>query len=77
MLARFHRFRLADIGLPSVVAAELAYGDLRADLERRGQPIGALSTMMPRARCLDAVLLTNNTREFERVAGLKLENWAE
>lgn len=112
VLARFRRYRLGDVGLSSVVAAELAYGvaksasernrqalemfiapleiapfderavwsygALRAELERRGQPIGALDTMIAaHALSLNAVLVTNNTREFSRVDGLRLENWAQ
>ena len=53
------------------------YGEIRADLERRGQPIGSLDTLIAaHALVLGAILVTNNTAEFERVAGLRLENWA-
>lgn len=53
------------------------YGDLRTDLERRGQPIGTLDTMIAaHALSINTILVTNNTREFERVPGLRLENWA-
>lgn len=53
------------------------YGDLRTDLERRGQPIGTLDTMIAaHALSSNTILVTNNTREFERVPGLRLENWA-
>ena len=111
VLARFHAYRQGDIGLCSVVAAELACGvvksgsarnrqalemflapleilpfdadavwasgELRADLERCGQTIGALDTMIAaHALSLRAVLVTNNTCEFSRVAGLQLDNWA-
>ena len=111
VLARFHACRQGDIGLCSVVAAELAYGvaksgsarnrqalemflapleilpfdadavrasgELRADLERRGQTIGALDTMIAaHALSLHAVLVTNNKREFSRLEGLQLDNWA-
>lgn len=63
--------------LPFDAPAVWAYGELRADLERRGQPIGALDTMIAaHALSLQAVLVTNNTREFSRVAGLQLDNWA-
>ena len=110
VLARFREYRLGEIGVCSVVAAELAYGvtksrsarnrsalemflaplevlpfneaavwaygDLRASLEREGQPIGALDTMIAaHALSLDAPLVTHNTREFARVPGLRLENW--
>jgi len=110
VLAHFQRYRLGEIGLCSIVAAELTYGvaksqsarnraalemclapmdilpfdekaiwvygELRAELERLGQPIGALDTMIAaHALSRDAILVTNNTREFSRVAGLRLENW--
>lgn len=110
VLARFHRYRLGEIGISSIVAAELAYGvsksgsarnraalemfltpleilsfderalwaygELRARLEKRGQPIGSLDALIAaHAISLDAPLVTNNTREFARVEGLKLENW--
>ena len=110
VLARFQQYRLGNIGLCSVVAAELAfgvaksgsvrnrqalemflapltilpfdaaavwvYGDLRADLERRGTPIGSLDTMIAaHALSQQAMLVTNNTREFVKVPGLQLDNW--
>ena len=53
------------------------YADLRAALERRGEPIGALDTMIAaHALASNTTLVTNNTREFSRVSGLRLENWA-
>ena len=53
------------------------YADLRATLERRGEPIGALDTMIAaHALASNTTLVTNNTREFSRVSGLSLENWA-
>jgi tRNA(fMet)-specific endonuclease VapC len=110
VLQRFRDFRLGDIGLCSMVAAELAYGiaksgsvrnrqaldlflapltilpfdeaalmaygDLRAELERRGTPIGALDTLIAaHALSLQATLVTNNLSEFLRVPGLQLDNW--
>ena len=52
------------------------YGRVRSDLERIGQPIGALDTMIAaHALSIDAVLVTNNTKEFSRVHGLRIENW--
>jgi len=54
------------------------YGDLRAGLERRGQAIGALDTMIAaHALASNTILVTNNTREFARVPELRLQNWAE
>lgn len=52
------------------------YGIIRADLTRKGTLIGANDLLIAaNARALDVTLVTNNTREFERVDGLKLENW--
>lgn len=110
VLERFKEFGTGEIGVSSIVAAELAfgvqktgsmrnkealnlflaplsivpfdagcvwaYGTLRAQLERLGQPIGALDTMIAaQALALDLPLVTNNQKEFSRVPGLKLENW--
>ena len=59
-------------------AAARVYGSIRVDLERRGLPIGPLDTLIAaHALSLDAVLVTNNVREFTRVPGLRLENWAD
>lgn len=57
-------------------AAEV-YGDIRALLEARGTPIGPLDTQIAaHALCLGVTLVSNNLREFERVDGLRLANWA-
>lgn len=57
-------------------AAMRRYGSLRSQLERQGTPIGALDTLIAaHALALGCVLVTNNVREFQRVAGLALENW--
>lgn len=51
--------------------------DIRADLERRGVRIGPLDTLIAgHARSLGAVLVTGNLREFGRVDGLRVEDWA-
>lgn len=53
------------------------YGDIRADLERRGMPIGVNDLhIAAHARSEGMVLVTNNTREFTRIDGLRVENWA-
>ena len=112
VLERFRHYQMGEIGVCSVVAAELAYGvsksgsarnrqalemflapleilpfdeaavwaygDLRAELEGKGTPIGALDTMIAaHALSLQSTLVTNNTREFARVPGLSLENWVQ
>jgi tRNA(fMet)-specific endonuclease VapC len=52
------------------------YGEVRASLERKGTPIGALDTMIAaHALAIRATLVTNIEREFERVEGLRVENW--
>jgi tRNA(fMet)-specific endonuclease VapC len=57
-------------------AAELS-GSLRAWLTSHGTPIGPYDTLIAaHAHALGAVLVSNNTREFARVPGLRLENWA-
>ncbi|MEZ4224574.1 MAG: type II toxin-antitoxin system VapC family toxin [Polyangiaceae bacterium] len=52
------------------------YGMIRADLERTGKPIGPNDLLIAAtARAYDAVLVTANTREFQRVVGLRVQNW--
>lgn len=52
------------------------YGAIRADLQRKGTPIGPNDLWIAaHALSLDAVLVTDNEREFSRVSGLKIENW--
>ena len=110
MLQRFRQYRIGEIGVCSVVAAELAYGvtksgsirnrqalemflapltilpfdenavwaygELRAELERKGTTIGSLDTLIAaHALSQGALLVTNNTDEFARVPGLQLDNW--
>jgi tRNA(fMet)-specific endonuclease VapC len=50
--------------------------ELRLALERRGEPIGPLNTLIAAtALGCDATLVTRNTKEFGRIAGLKVANW--
>ena len=56
--------------------ADRLYGDLRAELERAGTPIGANDLWIAAQALHDgSVLVTDNTREFGRVPGLAIENW--
>lgn len=110
VLQRFRQYRIGEIGVCSVVAAELAYGvaksgslrnrqalemflapltilpfdepaawaygELRAELERKGTTIGSLDMLIAaHALSQQALLVTNNTDEFTRVPGLQLDNW--
>lgn len=56
-------------------AAEV-YGRIRARLENDGKPIGPLDTLIAaHAASMDATLVTNNVKEFDRVPKLRIENW--
>ena len=56
--------------------AAIQYAQIRAFLKLHGTLIGANDLLIAaHARCLDLTLVTNNTREFGRVPGLKIENW--
>lgn len=53
------------------------YARVRTALENQGRPIGALDMQIAaHALSFGCILVTNNMREFERVEGLMLENWA-
>ena len=57
--------------------AALVYGDVRSSLEKRGEVIGPHDLLIAaHALSLDRMLITNNEREFKRVEGLKVANWA-
>jgi tRNA(fMet)-specific endonuclease VapC len=109
--SRLSRLPVEDIGISSIVAAELwygvalsekeklneaalrdfldfvnvldwpsgacpVYGRIRAHLKKKGTPIGAMDLLIAsHASFLDAVLVTNNAREFDRVPELRVENW--
>jgi len=52
------------------------YGEIRSDLARKGTPIGPNNLMIAAiASVHDLTLITHNTREFNRVTGLKIEDW--
>ncbi len=64
--------------LPFDDLAAVEYGRLCAHIQRQGTPIGTMDMLMAaHAKAENALLVTNNVREFERVPGLKIENWAE
>ncbi len=53
------------------------YAQIRAALERAGKPIGGMDLMIAaHALAEDSVIITNNAREFHRVPGLAVEEWA-
>jgi tRNA(fMet)-specific endonuclease VapC len=52
------------------------FGEIRADLARKGKPIGPYDLQIAAiALANDCILVTHNTGEFSRIAGLKLEDW--
>jgi tRNA(fMet)-specific endonuclease VapC len=54
----------------------IAYAQVRAKLERAGTPIGPLDTLIAsQAIARKLTLVSNNEREFRRVAGLSVVNW--
>lgn len=54
------------------------YGKIRADLERKGTPIGPLDMLIAgHAKSEELTVVTNNTREFYRVEGLAVEDWTK
>ncbi|MCL2366976.1 MAG: type II toxin-antitoxin system VapC family toxin [Oscillospiraceae bacterium] len=63
------------LDLDSKAATE--YGTINADLQRKGTPISPMDTLIAaHAKSEGLILVTNNLREFERIEGLTLENWA-
>lgn len=80
--AERNRAALEAFVLPLVVApfdeaAAETYGRVRASLEVAGTPIGPLDTLIgSHALTLGATLVTANTRELRRIAGLRVEDWS-
>lgn len=62
--------------LPLDAPADARYGSIRAQLEAVGETIGANDLLIgAHAHALGLTLVTGNTREFERIRGLVIENW--
>jgi len=62
-------------GLPETAAE--SYGTIRAELERKGEMIGNNDLWIAaHAKAAGLTLVTNNERDFRRVRGLKVQNWA-
>jgi tRNA(fMet)-specific endonuclease VapC len=62
--------------LPYADKACAHYGNIRTELELAGKPTGPYDLMIAaHARSEGLIVVTNNLREFKRVAGLRLENW--
>lgn len=64
------------VTLPWPIEAADRYGEIAAQLRQSGQPIGEMDTLIAaHAMVADLTLVTHNTRHFERIPGLKLEDW--
>lgn len=75
-LARLNQFFRSFDSLAFDDRSAAAYGTIRADLERRGVPIGPNDLMIAAiAVANDSILVTHNTREFARIGNLKHEDW--
>jgi tRNA(fMet)-specific endonuclease VapC len=62
--------------VPFDATAAWHYGQIRAALRRAGTPVGPNDLLIgAHARSLGLTLVTNNRREFDRMPGLKVENW--
>lgn len=56
--------------------ASVEYGKIRGSLEKAGKAIGGLDMLIAaHARSLGLTLVTNNTKEFERIESLEIDNW--
>ena len=72
------RFLLPFSVLDFDCGAASEYGKIRTFLQKQGTPIGPPDMLIAaHARSENAVLVTNNVREFIRVPGLTVENWAQ
>jgi tRNA(fMet)-specific endonuclease VapC len=64
--------------LPYGDEAAQYYGDIRAHLEKQGEPIGSLDMLIAaHALSIPCTLVTNNEKEFIRIPNLKIVNWAK
>lgn len=78
---KMNRIRLAEFLAPFRIlpydeVAAKAYGTIRFQLEKQGQPIGPLDLLIAaHALSQKLILVTNNDKEFRRIKNLKVENW--
>jgi tRNA(fMet)-specific endonuclease VapC len=76
-----NRIALLELLVPFVIldfdqSAAAVYGSVRASLERKGTPIGPMDLLLAaQALSQQLILVTNNEKEFRRVAALRIENW--
>jgi tRNA(fMet)-specific endonuclease VapC len=64
--------------LPFPPKAAIHFGQIRADVERLGKPVGPLDMLIgAHARAEGLIIVTNNVREFQRLPGVRVENWVD
>jgi tRNA(fMet)-specific endonuclease VapC len=77
ILQMFEEFKTFVPVLPIPETAGNTYGTIRASLESKGTPIGNNDLWIAaHAKAADLTIVTNNEREFQRIPGLKIQNWA-
>jgi tRNA(fMet)-specific endonuclease VapC len=66
--------RLDVLSFPAKAAVH--FGQIRAEVERLGKPVGPLDMLIgAHARAEGLIVVTNNAREFRRLPGVRVENW--
>ena len=77
-LVRLTPFLNQFVSLPFDDKAARRFGSIRADLAKAGTPIGPYDLQIASIALANRlILVTHNTREFSRIAGLKLEDWEQ
>lgn len=72
------KFLSAFVIIPYGTDAARTYGSTLAKLTKLGREADTMDALIAsHALSLDAILVTNNTRDFRRIPGLRLENWAK
>lgn len=77
-----NRMALLEFLLPFMVldfdqGASVEYGLIRSSLEAKGRPVGPMDLLLAaQAKAHNLILVTNNEKEFARIDGLRIENWA-
>jgi len=73
-----NRFLIPLIVAPFQINQAKDYGEIRSELEQKGESIGPLDNLIvAHAKSLGLTLVTNDEKEFSRVKGLRIENWTK
>jgi len=64
--------------IPFIDLITYTYAEIRNDIEKKGEVIGPNDMLIASiVKFHEGILVTNNVKEFERIKGLKIENWAK